>query len=138
MQILQAPRRSGKTTSLIKSSALTGAVIVTHSQSMVKHILQRAHEMGLAIPTPLTYREITPSSGRLDGTGTTNVMIDDVDYFIKSVVHSSIKVTGATLTPVAEGRARQLFNQNPYKNFLDKQGDGDIISYEQWVARQYE
>lgn len=99
MQVLQAPRKSGKTTALIQASALTGAVIVTFSKSMAESIRRRAHEFNLTIPTPLTYSDILGTSHRLDGHKDIKVLIDDLDIFLQHVTATNVDVVGATSSP---------------------------------------
>lgn len=132
MQILQGPRGSGKTTSLIKASALTGAVIATSNRSMVDHIQRTAFRLGLAIPTPMLYRDILTPSPRCDGKRDIKVLIDDLDWYLIMTTHPSVEIVGASLTPhVGKGDssiARDAFNKNPYTLSSMQEGWGIDLS----------
>ena len=58
MDIYVGARRSGKTATLIKKSAETGAYIVAHSRCMADYIRQQANDMGYDIPEPFSVEEI--------------------------------------------------------------------------------
>lgn len=134
MQILQGPRASGKTTDLIKASALTGAVIVTSSKRMVEEIRRMADRLDLSIPMPLLYKDVLRSSHKMDGRRDIKILIDDLDIFLQDLTSPNVRITGATLTPTVEGSAREAFYNNPYReywevgsgwkeNLVGKQGD---------------
>ena len=50
-------RQSGKTIELIKRSCLYGQTIVVETSVSVRYIKQKAKELGLDIPAPITYDE---------------------------------------------------------------------------------
>ena len=58
MDIYVGARCSGKTATLIKKSAETGACIVTPSRFMADYIRKQANDMGYDIPEPFSVEEI--------------------------------------------------------------------------------
>lgn len=54
MKIYSAERGTGKTTTLIKKSAKTGAIIVVASYPMANYIIGLAKRLDLDIPDPIT------------------------------------------------------------------------------------
>jgi hypothetical protein len=82
-------RQSGKTTKLIIMSAQKQIPIVVRNTAIGFCIEERARNMGLEIPKPITFGQITiPHLAR--GRTINSVLIDDVDYFIRMM----IKTTG--------------------------------------------
>lgn len=57
MIAISLPRQSGKTNYLIIRSGLTGLTMVVIDRDMKKEVLERARNMGVDIPDPLTFRE---------------------------------------------------------------------------------
>lgn len=55
MDILVGKRNQGKTTHLIEMSAAGKGIIVTPSERSVKYIINRAKEMKLDIPEPISW-----------------------------------------------------------------------------------
>lgn len=53
MNVYIAPRQTGKTTTLVKISAETGAIIVVPAYPMIKEVENIAKELGLEIPKPI-------------------------------------------------------------------------------------
>lgn len=56
--IIFGGRQSGKTTMLIRQSAITGATIAVATYEMVRNVELLANWLGLEIPQPVTYYEI--------------------------------------------------------------------------------
>ena len=56
-EIYVGSRQSGKTIELIKRSCLYGQTIVAATSVSVRYIERKAKELGLNIPTPITYDE---------------------------------------------------------------------------------
>ena len=56
-KICVGSRQSGKTIELIKHSCLYGQIIVVAASVSVRYIEQKAKELGLNIPAPITYDE---------------------------------------------------------------------------------
>lgn len=53
MNVYIAPRQTGKTTTLVKMSAETGAIIVVPTYPMIKYVEDIAKGLGLEIPKPI-------------------------------------------------------------------------------------
>lgn len=58
MEIIYKPRRSGKTTELIKACILKGGYIVCNNEREAHRIQEQAKDMGYKIPLPITYDEL--------------------------------------------------------------------------------
>ena len=56
--IMIGDRQSGKTTMLIRRSAITGAAIAVPTYAMVRNIELLADRLGLEIPQPVTYYDV--------------------------------------------------------------------------------
>lgn len=55
MKILAAKRGVGKTTTLIKESAKTGAIIVASSFQEARYVKDKANDLGFNIPDPIPF-----------------------------------------------------------------------------------
>ena len=99
------PRASGKTTMLIKESAKTGKPIIVTNSMMVDILAQRAKEMGLRIPEPVSaMRWIINDYGSGDRNRISKkaresggLLIDDLDCVLKIIFGE--RVSKATYTP---------------------------------------
>lgn len=58
MKLIDKKRGSGKTTSLIYTSEITGYPIVTQNCRSVKQILEQTQKFGVKIPKPMTVAEM--------------------------------------------------------------------------------
>lgn len=85
MEILSMERGSGKTTKLIKISNKTKAPIICRTRKMAKLIKERAKEMGLEIPNPMTIDMYKNEKYRYE-----KVLIDDIDLVLKMYLNSEI------------------------------------------------
>lgn len=56
--IMIGDRQSGKTTMLIRRSAITGAAIAVPTYAMIRNIELLADRLGLEIPQPVTYYDV--------------------------------------------------------------------------------
>lgn len=88
MNIYAAGRQWGKTTFLIKKSAETGAVIVAPTREMVSLILQRANELDLSIPCPISIRQFINQGHPKKGQ---NYLIDELQSCL-----NQLQITDAT------------------------------------------
>jgi len=75
LKIIMAPRGRGKTTELIKISNKEWKYIVCVNAQRVDNVAKMAQEMGLAIPYPITVRELPMSRGSF----IESVLIDDIE-----------------------------------------------------------
>jgi hypothetical protein len=91
MNIIHKPRQSGKTTDLIKISHETGCYIVCADYVRVLGIINRAKELRLSVPFPLTFQEFI--EGHYSAM---HVVIDDLDDFL--IYISRARVLAVTLT----------------------------------------
>lgn len=64
MDILVGKRQQGKTTHLIRMSAVDGKTIVTFTEREADHIMKQAKEMGLNIPEPIHWNRLVSERGR--------------------------------------------------------------------------
>jgi hypothetical protein len=85
------PRRSGKTTDLIRICAEQGGYIVCQSKVEARRIFEAAQKMDLSIPFPITYDEFL--SKRFHGKNCSPLHIDDADQLLATICGGA----GATL-----------------------------------------
>lgn len=81
MKLDYAPRRSGKTTRVIKIASETGAYILTINRTEASRIVKMAEELGLQIRNPVSLEEMI-SSGMHTGF-VKNLVIDNVDMILQ-------------------------------------------------------
>ena len=94
MEVILSPRRSGKTTRLIEQCAKDGGYIVSISHAEAYRVAQRAREMGLSIPFPLTPPEFVGK--HYHGKVIKWFYIDNADMFLQSL--TTIPIATITLT----------------------------------------
>lgn len=94
MRYILGPRGSGKTTELIRLSAEHGYYIVCANRYVVRHIRNLALDMGLNIPTPITYDTLMNSDfGR--GRRVPGILIDDLGVFLMSLLPHAPVIAGS-------------------------------------------
>lgn len=81
METITGGRQTGKTTKAIEIAAEKFAYIVCRSQPDAFRIAERAREMGLDIPFPITYDEVL--QGRARSTGIQGYVYDDARDFLQ-------------------------------------------------------
>ncbi len=82
MKVLLGKRRSGRTTELIKKSAVDRFYIVCHSQKECSRVFEEAKKMKLSIPFPITFDELRK---KLTGPGVRGVHIDNADLLLEQL-----------------------------------------------------
>lgn len=88
MQTLIIPRGKGKTTELIKRSAITKEYIVVINLIEVKRIEEIARDLDLKIPQPITFSEFRDR--KYYGAGIKGFLIDNADLFLQSLTNVPI------------------------------------------------
>lgn len=83
MKKIISSRGTGKTAKIIQMSAANGSYIVCHSLKEANEIQNRASEMGLKIPLPITYHEFLHQKYYLKGVK--GFLLEDVDIFLQSL-----------------------------------------------------
>ena len=91
------PRKSGKTTELLKKSAETHTYILVKNQKRARDLFNKARQMNYAIPYPVTLDEYRASRFvgsciRRDG-----IYIDDLDDLLKELL-PGIRIKAVTMT----------------------------------------
>lgn len=81
MRIIAKGIQTGKTTELIKRSAETGFPIVCRHRLAANRILDLAKNLGLSIPAPYTYAELTAAAVLINPGRP--VLIDDAEELLK-------------------------------------------------------
>lgn len=94
MEILQLPRRGGKTTYMIERSARTGEVIVCFDSNEAERVLDYAKHMKLVIPKPVTFANMM-SFIKL-GMNPAGYIIDNLDIIITRL--TGVKFNLATIS----------------------------------------
>lgn len=90
MKIFLAPRGGGKTTFLIRESAKTQDIIVCENNFVANSIKRIAFNMGLEIPTPITYSDFTKQNTH--GKKISGFLIDNVDVLLQQLTRTPIKI----------------------------------------------
>ena len=85
MEILNMNRGEGKTTELIKVSSITNAPIICRTRKMAKLIKEKAKEMGLEIPNPMTIDMYKNEKYRYE-----KVLIDDIDLVLRMYLNAEV------------------------------------------------
>lgn len=98
MDIYVGARCSGKTATLIKKSAETGAYILVASKYQAHAVYCQAKEMGYDIPFPVTVSEVTTRRNYFDGSymKKRGVLLDELNSVL-NVAFYGIPIRGATL-----------------------------------------
>lgn len=98
MDIYVGARCSGKTATLIKKSAETGAYILVANKNQACSVYRQAKEMGYNIPFPVTISEITNGRKYIDVSymKKRGVLIDELQSVL-NVTFCGIPIYGATL-----------------------------------------
>lgn len=93
MQFITGPRCSGKTYALIEESAKTGIPIIAPTMMMAYGVKQRAKEMGLDIPEPVSINKVVTRGGRPG-----KYLIDELELCLNQIgidpVYVSVKTEG--------------------------------------------
>lgn len=92
------PRQTGRTTELIKMAAENNLYIVTTDRQRALSIAKMARDLGLKIPFPITFRELSvrPYSFIKE------VLIDDADHILERCV--GVKIKAITMEAPHEDR----------------------------------
>lgn len=98
MDIYVGGRRSGKTATLIKKSAETGAYILVATKHQAHAVYRQAKEMDYDIPFPVTVSEITPELKYFNDSYIKKhgLLIDELQSVL-DVAFCGIPIHGATL-----------------------------------------
>lgn len=86
MKVIARGRGQGKTTELVLESARTGRYILVYNRGLIKNLLDRAEQLGVSIPYPVTVEEIRQgkfygSSLRRDG-----IIVDDAEIVLERLL----------------------------------------------------
>ncbi len=102
MDIYVGARGSGKTATLIKKSAETGAYILVANKIQADVVFKQAKEMGYDIPFPVTVSEIIDNRIYLYDRDTKGpgLLIDELETVLH-VAFGGIPIHGATMSDTA-------------------------------------
>jgi hypothetical protein len=96
-------RAAGKTHELIKLAAEERLVIVCPTTEMVRAVTERARKMGLDIPQPVSFRQLT--SGYCRGRKIKGFAFDDAELCLQQLAGpvpvAAISMTGTVQEPAA-------------------------------------
>lgn len=98
MQIICKPRRSGKTTEIIKIADKNNSSIVCLNLAECRRVARQAEDMGLSIPFPITIDEFI--SGSFFSRGINSLIIDNAEFVIR---HLAKKVPVKAISVSIEG-----------------------------------
>ena len=83
MKVIHKPRKTGKTTELIKIASQEGGIIVCHSRDEAYRISKTAEEIGEQILFPITYDEYL--NGSFCGKNIEAFYIDNVELLLSRI-----------------------------------------------------
>lgn len=93
MKIINLPRGYGKTTRLLYASEFNNAPILCVSQHHKQRLLDRAKELNLAIPEPITPSDVINGGVFKTGLRDTDIFIDDAQAVLRYLL-SGLGMTG--------------------------------------------
>lgn len=128
MDVIIANRQEGKTTTLIKQSSTTGAIIVCPTSEMCKYVMFKAEEMQLEIPEPISFNQFLYSRKNRND----HFLIDEL-----SLCLSPMNVDTATLN---KSHTKKFYGNPKYKakTFCGSFGKDCITADEEFNAWQEE
>lgn len=94
MDVICRPRRSGKTTDLIKACAEQGGCIVCHDRDECYRVAEVAKKLGVSIPFPISFSEFL--NNRYHLAGVKGFHIDSVEKLLRRI--SAVPVWTAVIT----------------------------------------
>lgn len=95
----------GKTSTLIYMSSVTNIPIVVVSKAMESFVRVKAKDMGLSIPEPIVFTDLTEDKIR-GKKPPEKVYVDNLDLIIQTILNAKVSV--ATIDN--EAITRQLYN----------------------------
>lgn len=120
MDIYVGARRSGKTATLIKKSAETGAYIVVANKYQAHAVYRQAKEMDYDIPFPVTVSEITTRRNYFNDSYMKKhgLLIDELRSVL-DIAFCGIPIHGATLN-VDSNTVIKYFNQDERSSVVNE------------------
>lgn len=118
MRSIYKGRACGKTLELIRRSAELDYPIIVKDKATGRGIKERAKEMGLCIPEPISI--VSVIDGRTDRVKSNAVLVDDADYILDRLINHMIGCHVDTIALVA---------RNEKGHELDRDGDDLIEKY---------
>lgn len=98
MKIINKPRRTGKTTQLIYTSATTGFPIIVSNKDQARNVSHLAEEMKINIPTPMTVAEYRGSRPLPSKTVLIDEGIDIIEAALSLYLGNNTIVSAITMT----------------------------------------
>lgn len=129
MDIIIANRGEGKTTSLIKQSAVTKSIIVCKTSTMCKNVMFEARKMKLSIPEPISFYQFLTNINQNSNTNN-HYLIDELSSCL-----SMIHVDTATLD---RSNTKKLYIKQKYKTKIFSGNHYAITADERFNAWQEE
>jgi hypothetical protein len=86
MNIINKPRGTGKTVELIYASEVTGARIITRSETQARCVLQKSKELGCHIPTPYSIDKYKSCNHSEEVADDEDILIDDLDWSLDDIL----------------------------------------------------
>ncbi len=121
-EIVIGGRGTGKTITMIKEAANTGAVIVAANEGCKKDILRTAAVIGLEIKTPVTVSELRARRGlnKKREPFRDNIILDDLDIWAQRMITSylfgedqpNVSITAVSLNDRGNFRLRPNWNED--------------------------
>lgn len=96
MKVVSLPRGAGKTSAAIMESYKTGRYILVMNKMQARMVFDRAQQLGLNIPFPITLHECRNSQGL----NIEEVIVDEAGMVLETLLDK--KVSMVTITEVSE------------------------------------
>lgn len=87
MKIINLPRGRGKTTRLLYASEFTDTPILCANQTYKQHLLDRAKQLNLVIPEPITTSDVTMSGAAFKTSiRDQDILVDEAPMVLQSLL----------------------------------------------------
>lgn len=124
MEKIIKPRRTGKTTDLIKISEKTGIYILTADRIRAGYVFNTAQEQKRNIPFPVTLRDYQRTGFR--GSFINHILIDDADVVLQELF-KTVQVEALTMTGPEQHKVEDIKTQmcDHYCRYRDEWDEDD-------------
>lgn len=95
--VISGARGTGKTTELIAYAAAEQLTIVTADARLASYTARMARDMGVRIPSLITWRELERYGGYYRGTP--GLAIDDLDLCVQQMTRMPVRAATLNVTP---------------------------------------
>lgn len=98
MRLFSLKRGKGKTTRMLYASEFNHVPILCHDNMAKQHLINKAEELEIDIPAPITVGELTDARTVIN---TSDVYVDEIQLVLQSLlkrIDSRFNIAGGTIT----------------------------------------